>query len=127
MNDLDVDVEKLLEIGKDPKIGENALDVLSMLKEANRVLSEAQKTMNLLDSLGLRTLLVRAAAKKLDIDIDTPLPEDQRIQPRSPIHRTIFEQLNQATEEELRTYMKQLELYLHENAQSQHPEPDPDR
>ncbi len=125
MNDLDV--EKLLEIGKDPKIGENALDILSMLKEANRVLSEAQKTMNLLDSLGLRTLLVRAAAKKLDIDIDTPLPEDQRIQPRSHTHRTIFEQLNQATEEELRAYMKQLEAQLHANVQSQHPESDSDR
>ncbi len=115
----EIDLEKLLEIGKDPQVGQNALDVLSMLKEANRVLSEAQKTMSLLDSLGLKTLFVRAIAKKLDIDIDTPLPDDKRIQPRSALHRTIFEQLNQATEEELRTYMQQLEASMHEKVQSQ--------
>ena len=100
----DVAIEELLKLGKSP---EAALNLTTMLKEANKILKEAQTTMSLLDKLGLKTLVVRGTAKKYDIDIDTPLKGDSSIVPKSDLHALTFKQMNTLSEADLAKMLQQ--------------------
>lgn len=95
------DIDAILGQLENPNVGKNALDIMDMLKEVNKILGEFQKTSRMLDSMGLKPLLVRAAGHKLGVDAETPLACETGLQPASEQHKHIFERLNQLPVEEI--------------------------
>jgi hypothetical protein len=93
----DIDIDQIMKIMASPEAAKNAAGLMDMLNELNRVLGTLQKTMNMLESMGLKPLLVRAAGAKLGVDAETPLQSEsseRSIIASSEYHSMIFRQLN---------------------------------
>lgn len=95
------DIDAILGQLENPAVGKNALDIMEMLQEVNKILGEFQKTSRMLDTMGLKPLLVRAAGLKLGVDAETPLACETGLQPASEQHKHIYERLNQLAVEEI--------------------------
>lgn len=90
-----LDVDGILKAMTNPEAGKNVATALEALKEVNKVLQEAQKTVDFLDRCGLKPLIVRSMGQKLGVDVDTPLAaEKSQFKPASGTHAQIFAQLN---------------------------------
>lgn len=96
-----INVDKLLAGMESAQVGNNALNIMDMLKEVNSVIKEVQKTSNMLDAMGLKPLLVRAAGIKLGVDAESPLKQDTSVAPKTDTHKYVFEQLNKMGEEQI--------------------------
>ena len=96
-----IDIEKILGVIESPETGNNALNLLQMLDQANTVLGKITSLMDKLEGMGLKPLLVRGAGKQLGIDAETPLRTDDGIVPSTENHKAVFTQLNRMSEKEL--------------------------
>lgn len=97
----ELDVDAILGQLDNPQVGKNALDMMDMLQEVNKILGEFQKTSRMLDTMGLKPLLVRAAGLKLGVDAESPLACDAGIQPATPQHEDIYNRLNVLSVEQI--------------------------
>lgn len=104
----ELELDKLVETISSDKVGKNANDIMSMMKEVNAFLGEFQKTTNVLKSMGVLPLLVRAAAKKMNVDADTPLKTDDGIQPRSEAHKSMITAINNMDDAQLLDFSKRI-------------------
>ncbi|MDD5614879.1 MAG: hypothetical protein PHH85_01605 [Candidatus Methanoperedens sp.] len=102
----EVSLDKLLAVAGDKNVGENANNILEMLKETNKVLGEFQKTVNFLRSTGILPGIVRAVGKKYDIDMETPLKQDMAVPAPSHNHKSVMENISKMTEEQLLAWIK---------------------
>lgn len=105
----DIDFDKLMQLASSDQVGKNAESLSGMLKDAERVLSFAEKVIKVVDRAGGLPGLVRAIGKKYDVDVETPLRTqhgEDGIIPVSEYHKKVFESLNNASEKDLK---KQLE------------------
>lgn len=84
-------------------LGKTKIDgsVLGMFKEAKEMLhaakgvvEEFKSIVDLAEKMGIKPLLVRAAAKKLDVDAETPLKTENTIMPQSEAHKIYFNEVN---------------------------------
>lgn len=98
-----VDLDKVLaELSNgDSGLKDNSDSLLGLAKEVNNVLSEFEKTVQMLDNMHVLPALVRGLGKKYDIDVDTPLKSDKGIKPATDYHKLVFDQLNAMTEAEV--------------------------
>jgi len=97
----DIDIDSIIKVMSDPKAGANLQGFMETMKEVNKALQEVQKTVDFLDRCGVKPLLVRAAGKKLGVDVDTPLEAEKQFKPKSQTHAQIYNHLNQLPEEEV--------------------------
>jgi hypothetical protein len=102
----EVSLDKLLAAAGDKSIGDNAGSILEMLKETNKVLAEAQKTINFLKSTGVLPGIVRGIGKKYDVDMETPLKGDMAVSAPSSNHKAVMENIAKMTEEQLLNWIK---------------------
>ncbi len=106
----DLDFEKLVSAMNSPAVAKNAGDLMGLMKEINAGLAEFQKTTNMLKSMGILPLLVRAAAKKMGVDADTPLKSDEAgIIPRTDAHKLLISLVNSMDENALIEFSKRLQ------------------
>lgn len=98
-----IDIDKVLNVMNDPAFSENSKGLMEMLTEVNKVLGKLQHTMSMVDNMGLKELLVRAAGQKLGVDPETPLKSanPQGIIPQSTYHREVLAHMNSLSEEQL--------------------------
>ena len=98
----EIDIDALMKGLSNDGIGKNADSAFDMLKEANKILKELQKTVDFFDKAGLKPLIIRGLGKKLDIDPETPVGDHTKlIMPRTDAHKQLFEQLNAMDEKQL--------------------------
>lgn len=126
-----LDIDKVIEGLSNPAIGANSIDLMSMLDEFNKVLGKVQKTMNMMETMGLKPLIVRAAADKLGVDGETPLRSEVAagVAPQSEYHKQVFQQFNQMSEQQLAEFMSAIlnpdvKEALVEPKQESEPEPE---
>lgn len=98
----DMDIDGILKALSDPKAGKNITGLMDLVDEANVFLGKLDKTMGLLDRMGVKPLLVRAAGQKLGVDVDTPLAAENRFEPASKTHEQVFNNLNAVPEDQLK-------------------------
>lgn len=98
----DMDIDGIIKAISDPKAGKNITGLMDLVDEANVFLGKLDKTMGLLDRMGVKPLLVRAAGQKLGVDVDTPLAAENRFEPASKTHETVFNNLNAVPEDQLK-------------------------
>lgn len=97
-----MDIDGILKALSDPKAGKNITGLMDLVDEANVFLGKLDKTMSLLDRMGVKPLLVRAAGQKLGVDVDTPLAAENRFEPASKTHEQVFNNLNALPENQLK-------------------------
>ena len=101
----EIDLKGLLgDLGK-TKIDSSVLDTL---KEANKVLGEGSKTIDLLKKTGLLPLIIRGIGKKLDVDPETPLKSENTVTPRSEEHKILFNEFNKLDTNQLSELVAQI-------------------
>ena len=92
--------------------------VIGLFKEVKEVFhaakgaaEEFKAIVDLAEKIGIKPLLVRAAAKKLDVDAETPLKSENTIIPQSENHKLLFNQLNRLNQDQLSEFVaKNLQL-----------------
>lgn len=95
MTPTDLDLDSIFKNLADPGIGANSASVMGMLKEFNKILEEVSSSFKMLNGMGVLTPIVRIASKKLEVDIDKPLPGTvQGIIPASDWHSALMATLN---------------------------------
>ena len=97
----ELDVNKVLAAMESEGVGNNALSIMDMLKSANTVMTQIEKLMSTAEKMGLKPLLVRGLGAQLKIDAETPLRNDEAVMPKSPMHKQVFENLNNMNEDQL--------------------------
>ena len=74
----------------------------------NKIFDRVNETINKLDKIGLLPAIVRAVGKKYDIpDIEQPLHNPLNIIAQSPIHKLLFEEMNQIPEPQIKEMYNQ--------------------
>jgi len=108
MSAKEIDIDGLMKGLSDDGIGKNADPMFDMLKEFNKILKEMQKTVDFFDKAGLKPLIIRGLGKKLDIDPETPVGDHTKlVQPRTDVHKQLYEQLNNMDEKQLTEMFKE--------------------
>ena len=83
-------------------------ELTTTLNAAKTTLKEGADIVKLLDQMGLKTLLVRAAGKKLDVDPETPLKSENTVTTRSEEHKILFNELNKLDTNQLSELVAQM-------------------
>ena len=107
----ELDIDALLSSMEKPAVGNNASQIMGMLEQADKFLSQAQSLMDKLDKMGLKPLIVRGLGVKLGIDAESPLKSEKPAELsayKSPTHQKIIEGLNLMSEDELNKQMEGL-------------------
>lgn len=114
----EIDFEKLMKLAADPKVGENAESLQGLLKDAEKVLSFAEKVIKVVDRAGGLPGLVRAVGKKYDVDVETPLRTqhgEDGIIPVSEFHKKVFEEMNNTSEKDLKKQFEEAAKVMKEH------------
>ncbi len=114
----EVDFEKLIKLASSPEVGKNADSLQGMLKEAEQVLTFAEKVIKVFDRAGALPGLVRALGKKYDVDVETPLRTqhgEDGIIPISEYHKQVFESLNNTAEKDLKKQFEEAAKFMKEH------------
>ena len=107
----EVSLDKLLAAAGDKNVGANASSILEMLKETNKVLVEAQKTIDFFRKIGVLPGVVRALGKKWDIDMETPLKNEMSVAAPSSNHKTAMENISKLSDAQLIDLVKGMQEY----------------
>lgn len=94
----EIPIDQILEAMEKPTTASNISALLDGLKQVNTVLGEFQKSVKMLDNMGLLPLLVRVAGVKCGVDAETPLKTGFK----SETHAKYMEAVNALSEEELK-------------------------
>lgn len=98
-----VDLDKVLSALSDGSGGlkDNSDSLLGLASEVNKVLTEFEKTIKMLDNMHVLPAIIRGVGKKLEIDVDTPLKSSNGVDPASDYHKLVFDQLNGMNQDEI--------------------------
>lgn len=107
------ELEALMKAAGDQAVGTNAQSVMGALKEANKVLSEFQKSVNLLRGMGIFPMLIRVVGKKYGVDAETPLKTEAiaaptGIHPASTAHESLIIAINGMSPDQLGELAKRM-------------------
>ena len=115
----EIPFDKLIQAIDSPTISQNSQSIMQMLKEAHVFVSEVNKisqtldqTLSLVQKYGIPVdRLVAGVAKKAGIDLYTPLEKDTSVSSnaRSPLHQNVFDRLNLLSENQLMTFLGEVE------------------
>ena len=113
-----MDLDKLLKAAGSDNVGKNAGSIMGMLQEGNKVLTELQKSTNMLNKMGVFPAMVRIAGKKFDVDVETPLKtaEGEGITPKSDTHSIVLQNINNLGKDDLKKFATALKEYNDKNA-----------
>ena len=112
-----MDLDKILKVAGTEGVGKNAGSIMGMLQEGNKVLTELQKSTNMLNKMGVFPALVRIAGKKFDVDVESPLKssQSQGITPKSDTHHAILNNINELGQDDLKKFGDALKEYNDKN------------
>ena len=98
-----VDLDKVLQTLSEEGGGlkDNSDSLIGLAKEVNKVLTEFEKTVKMLENMHVLPVAIRLVGKKYDIDVDSPLASGSDIQPATDYHKVVFEKLNEMTQEQI--------------------------
>jgi len=94
-----IDVDKVLAALGNKDVKANTDSLMGLAVEANKILSEFEKTCKILENMHVLPAIVRAVGVKYDIDVDTPLAGG--LKPASDYHKIVFDRLNAMGEEDI--------------------------
>ncbi len=106
----EIPFDKLIEAVEKPEVSDNAINVMAMLQEANRLLGQVEQMVTKLKNMGIFPAIVRFIGKKYGIDVETPLKTEieQAIVPKSEKHRLVLMSLNELNEVEIEQVIEQI-------------------
>lgn len=87
-----IDIDKVLAALGNKDVKANTDSLMGLAVEANKILSEFEKTCKTLENMHILPAIVRAVGVKYDIDVDTPLAGGMA--PATDYHKIVFERLN---------------------------------
>lgn len=98
-----VDLDKVLMTLSEEGGGlkDNSDSLIGLAKEVNKVLTEFEKTVKMLENMHVLPVAIRLVGKKYEIDVDSPLSSGGAIQPATDYHKVVFEKLNEMTQEQI--------------------------
>jgi len=98
-----LDIDKVMAALSNPTTKENTDSLMGLAQEANKILSEFEKTCKTLENMHILPAIVRAVGVKYDIDVDTPLSDG--VKAKTAYHKLVFDRLNNMSEEEIGTLL----------------------
>ena len=105
----DIDIDGIMKGLSNPQVATNTEGIMDMIKEVNKVLGELQKTVDFLDKSGIKPLLVRIAGKQYGVDAETPLGGANQFEPVSDYHKSLFNQLNNMSVDNIKQMFVEVE------------------
>ena len=94
-----VDVDALIKMMGNKDVKENSDSLMGLAQEANKILSEFEKTCKTLENMHILPAVVRAIGAKYKIDVDTPLSGG--IKPATDYHKLVFDRFNAMSAEDI--------------------------
>lgn len=94
-----LDIDKVLFALSDPKVKGNTDSLMGLAQEANKILTEFEKTCKTLENMHILPAIVRGVGVKYNIDVDTPLADG--VKAKTAYHKLVFDKLNDMTEEQI--------------------------